>query len=108
MNLRQLLNCVPVLSLLIGASLPTNADPVDPTIGEWKTFGNGPSHTGFYPTSIGSATDSMTMCTIRTTYGDFGVCDRITLQETAHSITVAGVVTLGEPETVRTIQGSCD
>ncbi|MEY2546177.1 MAG: large repetitive protein, partial [Verrucomicrobiota bacterium] len=31
------------------------ADPADPTVGEWKTFGNGPSHTGFYPTNIGTA-----------------------------------------------------
>jgi len=75
----------------------------------WMDNGNlGGAQILGYTASIGSATDSMTMCTIRTTYGDFGVCDRITLQETAHSITVAGVVTLGEPETVRTIQGSCD
>src|SRR4051794_19445489 len=30
------------------------ADPVDPTVGEWKTFGNGPSHTGYYPANIGN------------------------------------------------------
>jgi len=61
-----------------------------------------------YTTNIGSATDAITLCTIRTSFGDFGLCDQITLQETTHRITAAGVVTLGEPETVRTIQGTCN
>lgn len=46
-----LLFCFAVYAL----SLTKAADPADPTIGEWKTFGNGPSHTGFYPASIGTA-----------------------------------------------------
>lgn len=28
----------------------------DPSTGEWSTFGNGPSHTGFYPATVGNAT----------------------------------------------------
>lgn len=27
----------------------------DPGVGEWKTFGNGPSHSGYYPKTIGAA-----------------------------------------------------
>ena len=61
-----------------------------------------------YSGSIGSATDNLTMCTIRTTFGDFGICDRITLEQTQYSIDVDGRVTIGERETVRSIQGDCD
>jgi outer membrane protein assembly factor BamB len=56
MNPKVLLNYAIVLCLSVGASYQTKAaDPADPTIGEWKTFGNGPSHTGFYPAAFGSA-----------------------------------------------------
>ncbi len=55
MKSKVLLNCIIVPSLIIGATLRTDAaDPADPTIGAWKTFGNGPSHTGYYPTAIGN------------------------------------------------------
>jgi hypothetical protein len=61
-----------------------------------------------YASMVGGATDLILLCTIRTSFGDFGLCDQITLQQTMHSITVDGTVSLGEPDTVRTIQGDCN
>lgn len=61
-----------------------------------------------YTASAGGATDTVTMCTIRTSFGDFGLCDQITLEQTQYSITVTGSVTIGDPETIRTIQGHCN
>ncbi len=60
-----------------------------------------------YSIAIGDATDWVEVCTIRTVYGDFGLCDEITLESTSHTIFFPGEVTLGEPEVVRTIQGDC-
>jgi len=60
-----------------------------------------------YSVQIGNATDWVEVCTIRTVYGDFGLCDEITLESTTHSVVFGGSVTLGEPEVVRTIQGEC-
>lgn len=61
-----------------------------------------------YASMVGGATDLILLCTIRTSFGDFGLCDQITLQQTMHSITVDGAVSLGEPDTVRTIEGDCN
>ena len=61
-----------------------------------------------YTESAGGATDMVAMCTIRTTFGDFGLCDQITLERTQYSITVSGSVTIGDTETLRTIEGDCN
>jgi Tol biopolymer transport system component len=46
--------------VLLGGLLPTatlvGLTPSEPTIGSWPSFGNGPSHTGFYPITIGDVT----------------------------------------------------
>jgi hypothetical protein len=60
-----------------------------------------------YTVQVGNATDWVEVCTIRTVYGDFGLCDEITLESTSHSTVIPGMVTLGEPQVVRTIQGEC-
>ncbi len=61
-----------------------------------------------YTESLGGATDTVVMCTLRTSFGDFGLCDQITLEQTQYSITVSGNVNLGETETIRTIEGDCN
>jgi Tol biopolymer transport system component len=46
--------------VLLAGVLPTEnlvgLTPSEPTIGSWPSFGNGPSHTGFYPITIGDVT----------------------------------------------------
>lgn len=75
----------------------------------WMDNGNlGGSQILGYSVTIGDATDQVHLCTIRTTFGDFGLCDQITLESTTHLITVGGQVTLGEPTVVRTIEGDCN
>lgn len=74
----------------------------------WADNGNlGGSQILGFSANIGDAADQVTLCTIRTTYGDFGLCDTITLEQTTHRVTVDGTVTLGQPEAVRSIQGEC-
>ena len=34
-------------------SSPVQAADSDPSVGSWQTFGNGPSHTGYYPATLG-------------------------------------------------------
>ena len=48
--------CASVLLLAAVAFTPIAAiaAPGDPTVGEWATFGNGPSHSGYYPATLGS------------------------------------------------------
>jgi hypothetical protein len=61
-----------------------------------------------YTVAIGSATDWVELCSIRTVYGDWGLCDEITLESTTHAIRYgSSAVELGEPNVVRTIQGKC-
>jgi hypothetical protein len=75
----------------------------------WMDYGNlGGSQILGYTSTIGGATDTVEVCSIRTTFGDFGLCDEITLETTTHRVMVGGAVTLGEPEVVRTIQGNCN
>lgn len=75
----------------------------------WQNYSNvtGSAILG-YSWNIGDATDRVELCTIRTVYGDFGLCDEITLESTIHAIRVGGDVTLGEPRILRTIQGRCN
>lgn len=75
----------------------------------WMDNGNlGGSQILGYSATIGDATDLVHLCTIHTTFGDFGLCDEITLESTTHRIMVGGQVMLGEPTVVRTIQGNCN
>jgi hypothetical protein len=48
------------------------------------------------------------LCTVRTTFGEPGVCDVITVERTYHAILSGGLITLGSPEVVRTLEGTCD
>jgi len=62
--------------------------------------------------AIGDATDVVNVCTIRVTFGDFGLCDQVQLENTAHRLRLgptaaASVVQLGKPEVIRTLEGDC-
>jgi hypothetical protein len=57
--------------------------------------------------AIGSATDSVELCTFEGTRGDFGLCDSIRVMRTRHVITANHEVRLGTPEVVRTVNGKC-
>jgi outer membrane protein assembly factor BamB len=46
---------VRIVAALVGLLLSIGARAADPGVGEWTTIGNGPTHTGFYPKTIGSA-----------------------------------------------------
>jgi hypothetical protein len=61
-----------------------------------------------YSISIGDFTDQIEMCTIQTVGGDFGLCDEITLYSTVHRLQADGVLVLGEPMPIRTIEGECN
>ena len=75
----------------------------------WMNNGNlGGSQILGFTGSIGDATDVVQMCTIRTTFGDFGLCDEITLEVSIHRIVAGSAVTLGEPMPIRTLQGDCN
>jgi hypothetical protein len=56
---------------------------------------------------IGNATNWLELCTIEGRTGDFGRCDEIQLIRTKHRIMYDGAVTLGKPETLRTVKGDC-
>jgi hypothetical protein len=74
----------------------------------WRDNGNiGGNALLGYSIAIGNATDWVEMCTLRTTYGDFGLCDEITLESTTHTLRFGGTVELGTPSVIRTIQGRC-
>jgi hypothetical protein len=57
--------------------------------------------------TVGNATEWVQTCSLRTVFGDFGLCDEITLETSPHLVRFDGEVMLGEPEVVRTIQGDC-
>ena len=60
-----------------------------------------------YSIAVGNATDWVEVCTLRTTYGDFGLCDQITLEGTTHILRIDGTVELGTASVIRTLQGRC-
>jgi len=74
----------------------------------WREHAN---HSGAailgYSLAFGSATDSIELCTLEGTRGDFGLCDSIQVLRTRHSFTVNGDVNLGTPEIIRTVTGTC-
>jgi hypothetical protein len=57
--------------------------------------------------AIGDATDTVELCTLEGTRGDFGLCDEIRLLRTRHRILASGEVRLGSPEVLRTVNGNC-
>jgi hypothetical protein len=74
----------------------------------WQQYFNmGGSAVIGYAVMPGDATDWVEFCTIGTVYGDFGLCDEITLTRWSGTVVVNGEVNLGEPEVVRVIQGEC-
>jgi hypothetical protein len=57
---------------------------------------------------VGNATCWFTLCQVMTVYGDFGVCDEISLYERTYSISISdGTVMVTSDMLVRTIQGQC-
>jgi len=68
-----------------------------------------------YTVVVGDATDVIDLCTVRVTYGDFGLCDEVRLESTKHRLEMIGVesgvpqfrVKLGTPEVIRTLRGTC-
>lgn len=48
--------CFIPLASFVFAGTVAALTPSDPTVGSWPSFGNGPSHTGFYPATIGDVT----------------------------------------------------
>lgn len=60
-----------------------------------------------YSTSTGGATDWVELCSLTTSYGDFGLCDQISLYSTTNAVKYDGQVMLGEPKLVRTLKGQC-
>jgi len=57
--------------------------------------------------TIGDATDTAEICTTKTTYGDFGLCDTITLTSTKVRGSVDGTVVVDTITDERTIKGKC-
>ncbi len=59
--------------------------------------------------NIGSATDWFDLCHVTTVYGDFGLCDEITLWSTGHGVLqFQGDVTFSPPVNHRTLEGNCN
>ena len=59
--------------------------------------------------AVGGATNWFDLCHVTTVYGDWGLCDEVTLKSTGHAILqVQGDVTINPPVTHRTIQGNCN
>jgi len=57
---------------------------------------------------VGNTTDWFDLCHVTTVYGDFGLCDQITLRSTGHSVfQFGGPVTISPSVAHRTIQGNC-
>lgn len=62
-----------------------------------------------YATSSGASEESIELCTVRTVFGDFGLCDEIALDSTVYRLDTAGdgTVTIEGPVNLRSIQGTC-
>jgi hypothetical protein len=57
--------------------------------------------------NIGDAANFIELCTTKTTYGDFGLCDQITLESTRFNEAVDGTITMESPKDIRTLKGTC-
>jgi hypothetical protein len=57
---------------------------------------------------VGDATQRYDLCFVTTVYGDFGLCDRITLHTRAHASGPDGQITVEPDVEERTIQGTCN
>jgi hypothetical protein len=60
-----------------------------------------------YSVTIGNATDSIEMCSLEATYGDFGLCDEVRLMSAQDSVMFGGYVKLGDTKLLRTAKGKC-
>lgn len=60
-----------------------------------------------YTVTVGDATDSIEMCSLEATYGDFGLCDEVRLLSAQDSILFGGAVQLGDAKLLRTVKGRC-
>ncbi len=59
--------------------------------------------------AVGDATNFFSLCYVTTVYGDWGLCDEITLWQSDSSILQStGTVTPGTPAFLRMIQGNCN
>lgn len=47
------------------------------------------------------------LCTVQTVFGDFGLCDSITLSRQHYGVSTSGAVRFAAPVEVRTIDGTC-
>ena len=56
---------------------------------------------------VGSATQRYRLCHVSTVYGDFGLCDMVTLHTRAYSVVPDGSVTVSPDTSERTIMGMC-
>jgi hypothetical protein len=56
---------------------------------------------------VGDATQRYDLCFVTTTYGDFGLCDRITLHTRGLSASFGGGVMIAPDVDVRALQGEC-
>ena len=56
---------------------------------------------------VGDATQRYDLCFVTTTYGDFGLCDAITLHTRSHSASFGGGVMIAPDVDVRTLAGEC-
>jgi hypothetical protein len=60
-----------------------------------------------YNVTSESAGDSLELCTLSAGRGDWGECDKISLDSTIDTIASDGTVQLGTPVRLRTIDGTC-
>lgn len=56
----------------------------------------------------GNAVDIVELCTLETSFGDFGLCDELRLQTTNYNMDLNGRVTIGATQTIRTVKGKCN
>jgi hypothetical protein len=56
----------------------------------------------------GAEGSAVELCTTRTVFGDFGLCDEVELHATRYEITTEGEVTLESEQLVKTLEGQCN
>jgi hypothetical protein len=57
---------------------------------------------------VGTEGAAVELCTTRTVFGDFGLCDEVELHATRYEITTEGEVTLASEQLVKTLEGQCN
>lgn len=56
---------------------------------------------------VGAEGAAVEVCTTRTVFGDFGVCDEVHLHATRYEVTAEGEVTIEPEQLVKTLEGQC-